>query len=322
MPSRSCPTLAAFPGNWPSIELKDPLSNECQQEIASDEKIQTSCIGDEDHQRESQASQLTATTSSERQSVSTDRSSRSSLASDMGTHTKSTVTPGKRDSKGSHAVGLIDPSALKQDVALEDVKSKTSGAGKRDDAPAENPNLESHIAGLDRRHGLPEKPSLYLSTTNIENNPQPKSIFERRLARKAKVREYKMRDLDASRTETADSPILGYFTSTLPDPNHPSHQGPSSVAYNPRRPSTLSTTIVVGEASDDLDQATECAAIPFLPHYATQLNVDEGQMVTKKKSPSASTGELKMSAVVITDIEPIYPPSASAHWHTSGITSK
>lgn len=318
-PPHSGTGFDASPKNRLWTEPKESPFVEYQKRMASDEPLQTSCNGDKDHQRESQASQLTATTSSGRQSVSTNRSSRSSSTSDMSTHSKSTVTPPKRDSKESHAVGHIDPPAPEQGVAQEDGSFKTNGAAKRDEALEGNSNPESRITGLDKPHGLLKKPGLYLSTTNIENSPQPKSIFERRLARKAKVREYKMRDLDASRIEAADSPILGYFAPTLPDPNYPSHQGPSLVAYNPRRPSTLSTTTTVSEASNDLNQATDRTDTPSLPHHVPPLTRDEGQVVTKKEF-SASTGGLKMSAVVMTDIEPIYPPSP--HWHTSGITSK
>ncbi|KAI3318234.1 hypothetical protein HD806DRAFT_540516 [Xylariaceae sp. AK1471] len=279
---------------------------------AYDGSVIPSCGGGEECQRESQASQLTATTDSYRQSF-TCGSSRSSSVSDASTRSRSTVTPQKTYSEETEGSRHVNLATSERYTTTEDLKSRPNSASKESVSLIETQNPE-----LVRDHGASKRPSLWLSTTNIEANPQPRSIIERRLARKAKVREYKMRDLDASRVEAVDSPILGYFAPNLPQVPKPLVKGSSPLVYSSRRSSTLSTTTTASEASNELHRNSD-ANVPANLHHGLLLNLDKSQMeeATKVVLPPLS-GPLKMSPVIVTDIEPIYPPTP--HWHTSGIT--
>lgn len=166
----------------------------------------------------------------------------------------------------------------------------------------------------------PTRPRLWLSTTSDPNrqaNPQPQSIIERRLARKAKVREYKMRDLDASRADVVDSPILGYFARNLP-PGEDSAPQDEPVAVNgPRRPSSLSMATIAGEAPDEALQISDIKEAACL-HDEPPSKGDISRRDASTETPQITPMQLKLSAVVATSIEPIYPKAAD--WQTSGIT--
>ncbi|KAI0388545.1 hypothetical protein F5Y17DRAFT_452380 [Xylariaceae sp. FL0594] len=296
------------------VELGESLSIVPRKETANSKSVQSHCQGNGDRQRESQNSQFAATALPERLSFSTDTSSCSSSNTNTKKRSSSTIDPPRRSSEGSYEVSPTGP------TFLPDGKSITIGGANRCDVSETEINnddqvtLEQHELSNDPS----QEPDLHLPATDPEVNSQPRCLYERRLARKAKVREYKMRDLDASRTEAADSPILGYFASSIPDPNDPSCQEPLLVAHDQRRPSTLSTTTMASEVSNGLYQSIDRTALPLLPHYAAPVTRDEGPLVLEAKPPAPSNGGLKISAMVVTDIEPICPPSP--HWHTSGIT--
>ncbi|KAI1420498.1 hypothetical protein F5Y12DRAFT_772809 [Xylaria sp. FL1777] len=266
--------------------------------------------GGEACQRGSLISRLTATTDSSRQSASTRNSSRFSSASEMSTQSKSTITAQKTYSEPSHALEPIDPSVSER---CANAQTKTTATGKDGECLTEtsNPNL-------DEKHEEHEAPSFPLSNTSnldIEVNPQPKGIIEKRLARKAKVHEYKMRDIDASRADAADSPVLGYFQSDSP-PGRDSPSPGSAPTHDIRSPSTLNMAITTGEASNETLQNTDIKA-PTDLHNELPLH-NRSQPEASREVLRASSVQLKISTVHTTEIEPIYPPTP--HWHTGGIT--
>ncbi|KAI0528479.1 hypothetical protein GGR58DRAFT_509263 [Xylaria digitata] len=285
-----------------------PIGPSCEESIAP------SCGGGEQCQRGSLASQLTATTDSSRQSTSTYNSSRSSSASELSAQSKSTILPQKTYGDTTSTLQPVDSSISERCADVEDTESKTTATGKNGVGLAEADNLD-----LDEKDEESKRPSLRLSTTldqNIETNQQPQSIIERRLARKAKVREYKMRDLDASRSDVVDSPILGYFPPNLPGRDLPT-QGPSALINGLRWPSTLSMATTISEASNETLRNTDAKA-PTDSHPELPSEKNQSQIEAAREVPRMPSAQLKISAINATDIEPIYPPSP--RWHTSGIT--
>ncbi|KAJ8120308.1 hypothetical protein O1611_g10399 [Lasiodiplodia mahajangana] len=264
---------------------------------------------------ESRASQLTATTDSSRQSTLTHSSSRSSSATEMSARSESTVTAQKTSSDTTPTSRPVDLWKLERCANVEDVESKPIFTGQDDGGLSEMGNRD-----CGEQHVEPQRPSLRLSTTSnatTESSAQPKSILERRLARKAKVREYKMRDLDASRADVVDSPVLGYFAPNISQGHNPVFQAPSASINNSRRPSTLSMATTTSDTSNEpLRNPDAKGSVSFYPELP----------VPKEQSPTAAAVdvsrapdvELKMSMVITTVIEPIYPPAP--HWHSSGIT--
>ncbi len=197
---------------------------------------------------------------------------------------------------------------------MENTEPKTTAIGKNGVGLTETGNPD-----LDEKHKKPEISILRLSTTsnpNTETNPQPQGIIERRLARKAKVREYKMRDLDASRADVADSPVLGYFQPSISLGCDSPFQGASAPIHGLRRPSTLSMATTISEASNEALRKTDAKA-PTDLQYALPLQ-ERSQVDAAGEVPREPNVQLKISAVNATNIEPIYPPTP--HWHTSGIT--
>ncbi|KAI0515335.1 hypothetical protein F5B22DRAFT_606837 [Xylaria bambusicola] len=269
------------------------------------EKIVASpCGGVGKCQRESLASQLTATTKSSRQSTLTYSSSRSSTASEVSTQSKTTIVAQKTETESTQTSQLIEPPTSERCTNAKDRESKTTFASEDDVGPTEidNPDLYERQSDFERSDsGLSST-----SNSNIEANSQPKSIIERRLARKAKVREYKMRDL--SRADTIDSPVLGYFPAALP--------GPSTSFHSSRRPSTLSVATTISEASNETPQNIDITSHTDLTR---ELPLQERSSTeTTTRASRTMSAQLTMSAVNATEIEPIYPPTP--HWHTSGIT--
>ncbi|KAF2971221.1 hypothetical protein GQX73_g2312 [Xylaria multiplex] len=282
--------------------------------LSCEESIAPSCGGGEECQRGSLASQLTATTDSTRQSTSTYNSSRSSSASELSAQNKSTILPQKTHGDTTSIPQLVDSSISERCADVEDTDSKTTATGRNGVGLAEADNLD-----IDEKYEEPKRPNLRVSTTldqNIETNQQPQSIIERRLARKAKVREYKIRDLDASRSDVVDSPILGYFPPHLPERDL-STQGPSALINGLRRPSTLSMATTISEASNETLRNTDAKA-PTDSHPELPLGKDQSQIEAAREASRTPSAQLKISAINTTDIEPIYPPSP--RWHTSGIT--
>ncbi|KAI0865572.1 hypothetical protein F4860DRAFT_459638 [Xylaria cubensis] len=244
----------------------------------------------QENQRESLASQLTSTTNYSRNSTLTCGSSYSSI-SEVSTQSKATITVPKPYSDTRQNLGHI------HSASVGDISPKPTVISKADAGM-----FETGHPDLGRNHDEATRPALRLSTMSnpsTETNSPPKSIVERRLARKAKVREYKMRDLDASRLDVVDSPILGYFE----EPN------------GGRRRSTLSMATTISEASSELLQNAETQAsihlhhpVPFKDRNQTDTGIE----------PSTPGVQLNISAIVATSIEPIYPETP--HWHNSGIT--
>ncbi|KAI1746418.1 hypothetical protein F4680DRAFT_20618 [Xylaria scruposa] len=246
----------------------------------------------QENQRESLASQLTATTNYSRNSTLTYNSSYSS-ASEVSTQSKATITVPKPHSDTRQKLEHI------HSASMEDTSPRPTVLGK-DDAGM----FETSHPDLSRNHDEATRPTLRLSTVlnpNAETNPKPKSIIERRMARKAKVREYKMRDLDASRPDVVDSPILGYFE----EPN------------GGRRRSTLSMATTISEASSELLRNADTQASIHL-HHPVPFKEDRNPTDTAVERSSTSGVQLNISTIVATSIEPIYPETP--HWHNSGIT--
>ncbi|KAI0969842.1 hypothetical protein F4678DRAFT_463173 [Xylaria arbuscula] len=262
--------------------------------------------GGEEGQRGSLASQLTATTESSRQSTSTRNSYRSSSASEVSTQSKSTINAQKTYSETIQPSEPIDPSISERCANAE---SQIIAAGKNGVGLTETNTLD-----LNEEHEETTTRGLRLlaaSNLKTEPSPKPQSIIERRLARKAKVREYKMRDLDASRADVVDSPILGYFPPNLP----PGRDSPVE-GYSPRRPSTLSMATTISEASNETLQSFDVKVPVELQHELPSQRQSQSEVV-REVPPRMPSVQLKLSAVNTTDIEPIYPPTP--HWHTSGI---
>ncbi|KAI1150895.1 hypothetical protein F4825DRAFT_386940 [Nemania diffusa] len=270
--------------------------------------------GDACH-RESLASQLTSTADSSRHSTHTYSSSRSSSASGMSAGSKLTITAPQTRSKAMQTLGPVDLPKPEPGANAEDVEYESSTAGLDDVGLTETGNRDCGEQDVE-----PQSSSLRLSTTSdpsTEPNPQPKSILERRLARKAKVREYKMRDLDASRVDVIDSPVLGYFATNIAQGHNAALQRPPSSINSLRRPSTLSMTTTAGDASDEPLQSPDTKTTANL-HSELLLGEERRQRAVSIQVSGTTTVELKMSAVITTEIEPIYPPIP--HWHSSGIT--
>ncbi|KAI3330993.1 hypothetical protein F4824DRAFT_306206 [Ustulina deusta] len=279
-----------------------------------DELVAPSCGGGKQCQRGSLTSQLTATTDSSRQSTSKHNSSYSSSASEVSTQIKPTIIAQKTYSKSTQTSEPIDPLISERCAIVENTEPKTTAIGKNGVGLTETGNPD-----LDEKHKKPEISILRLSTTsnpNTETNPQPQGIIERRLARKAKVREYKMRDLDASRADVADSPVLGYFQPSISLGCDSPFQGASAPIHGLRRPSTLSMATTISEASNEALRKTDAKA-PTDLQYALPLQ-ERSQVDAAGEVPREPNVQLKISAVNATNIEPIYPPTP--HWHTSGIT--
>ncbi|KAI0798897.1 hypothetical protein GGR55DRAFT_534378 [Xylaria sp. FL0064] len=262
--------------------------------------------GGENYPRGSLASQLTATTHSFRQSVtSTNNLSRSSSASEVSTRRKSAIVSQKTYSKAIQTPHAVDSPVAEQCAKTE---PKTTATGKEEFGLPETGNPHLHEKQEDTKiHGL------RLSKTA---DPQPQSIIERRIARKARVREYKMRDLDASRADVVDSPVLGYFPSNLHSGRDSPFQGPSASNTSSRRPSTLSITTTMSETSNETLQSIDVKASTEL--YNERSSQERIRSEAAKEAPRRSNVQLRISPVNTTDIEPVYPPTP--HWRTSGIT--
>ncbi|KAI8944270.1 hypothetical protein F4801DRAFT_572334 [Xylaria longipes] len=262
--------------------------------------------GGEESLRESLASQLTATTNYSRHSTLTYSSSLSSTG-EMSTQSKATITTPQDHSDARQNSEHIHPSVSERCANAEDIAFETTITGKDDVDLIETSNPD-----FGQNHDEATRSNSRLSTTsdpNAEINPLQKSILERRLARKAKVREYKMRDLDASRADVVDSPVLGYFANSAVE-------GSSVSSNGARRPSTLSMATTTSEAFNGFLLDTDTPAPARLRHHVP-LKEGQNQIEAADVSPMPSV-QLKISAVVATAIEPVY--QTTPHWHTSGIT--
>ncbi|KAI0140549.1 hypothetical protein GGR57DRAFT_509324 [Xylariaceae sp. FL1272] len=261
--------------------------------------------------RESSASELTATPTSYRHSTLTSGSSHRSSATEMTAETSCTVVPMelvdsemKQARKGVSSV----PDQLYQ--LLIEAKSKSIlPDGYSDGADAsERAGSPDSMFGQDSKRCSPSA----TSSTAIESYFQPKkTISERRLARKAKVREYKTRDLDPS-IDAVDSPILGYSPNNAFQASRPPFQCPSPLARGSWSSSMTSTGTAVGVGS-----SADCQSAGIT--YALSRNVK----LTPAEEESFKPGSviphvLTISSVQAIEIAPVNPPSP--RWHTSGVT--
>ncbi|KAI1266747.1 hypothetical protein F5Y18DRAFT_366082 [Xylariaceae sp. FL1019] len=293
---------------------KGILSNVAPNSYKTIEIGASSAAHGEECNRESLASELTPTASSYRHSTVTNGTSRGSSATEMTTEANCTVNP-------KELVGSEMNQTRKGASAIPDQLYQLPQEEKRNSVLPDGCN-----DGLDtsERAGSPdsilEKESTRCSsratgssTAASELDFQPKKTMnERRLARKAKVREYKMRDLDASRVDAIDSPILGFFPHNAFEARRSSIQGPSPLARGSRRASTTSTGTTVGEGS-----SADCqrAGYGFAPNQNPKVTAAEEKSF---KPGSVIHQGFTISSIQAIEIEPIYPPSP--RWHTSGIT--
>ncbi|KAI0491272.1 hypothetical protein F4859DRAFT_509058 [Xylaria cf. heliscus] len=272
--------------------------------------------GGEESQRESLASQLTATTNYSGHSILTYSSSLSSFVSEMDIQSKATITALQQHSDTRQNPEHIHPPISERRANVEDMASKTTSTGKNEVGLINTDNLDFDRSYDDEAMSPALRPSI-TSDPDAETNPQSKGILERRLARKAKVHQYKIRDLDASRVDIVDSPILGYFTSNLPRGPNSAAEGSSASTDSVRRPSTLSMATIVNDASNEpLPEAGSRASIDS--HHHIPSKEDRGRIEATVEVSPVSSVQLKISAIVATGIEPVY--TTTPHWQTNRIT--
>lgn len=205
--------------------------------------LESYTASDAKSQRQSTSSNITGTTDTNSQSAATYNSFRSSARSDITTSTFTTAKdglwspqpPSFRDSALSSG-----PLLLANSDELETTDGPTLGKGvKTVDEPIQD--LESsHPTDTKRapspRCSTPTSPASFISQDDEELGPT--RIIERRMARRAKVHEYKQRDLNAVRTSlraswaklgeaSMDSPVLGWFPH---EAHRPRLQNPSPLA--------------------------------------------------------------------------------------------
>ncbi|KXJ93919.1 hypothetical protein Micbo1qcDRAFT_158829, partial [Microdochium bolleyi] len=181
--------------------------------------------------------QSTTTDDSYRQSGMTDTSNRQSTRSDMTAATDLSLTPEDNLDKRTEDSGThTQPSTELPGnyVRKHSIANSFDSYNDNNSCPSE-------------RSGTPS--SLYSTLT--EEGANPRSILERRLARKAKVREYKQKDLASVRTsllnpldETSavDSPVLGWFTQNSAKSKRMSSSGPSPLSRGIATATTSSST--------------------------------------------------------------------------------
>ncbi|KAI1750050.1 hypothetical protein F4782DRAFT_510446 [Xylaria castorea] len=296
-------------------EAGHELTNPAGSTGPSYEELGVGFCGDgQESQRESLASQLTTTTNYSRYSTPTYSSSFSS-ASEMSTRSGATITVPKPHSDTRQNSEHIHSLIPERCVNVEDIAFEPTAIGKDDVGIIEIVNPD-----FGRNHDEATRPTLRLSTMldpNTETNPQPKNVLERRLARKAKVREYKMRDLDASRLDVVDSPVLGYFAPNLPEEPHSAAEASSAPTNGVRRSSALSMATTISEASNEPMRNTDTRT-SIHSHHPVPLEEDRNQIEAAVEISSMPSVQLHISTIVATSIEPVYP--TTPHWHTSGIT--
>ncbi|KAI1172282.1 hypothetical protein F4777DRAFT_582053 [Nemania sp. FL0916] len=130
----------------------------------------------------------------------------------------------------------------------------------------------------------------------------PESILERRLARRARVREYKIRDIDASRVEVVDSPVLGYFASNLPghNPILEGRLGPIGSSWKPSKHTMVAgNSIAINPPCQDTNINAPANLHPNLPPTKQVWQTE-----TVAEAPRTLSAPLKTSAMMMTVIEP------------------
>ncbi|CAJ2507993.1 Uu.00g091790.m01.CDS01 [Anthostomella pinea] len=146
------------------------------------------------------------------------------------------------------------------------------------------------------------------STSTISHHdPEHRSqgIGVQRMVRKAKVRHYKKRDLDATRSRALDSPVLGRFPGDALRALVLSQQESSGLTQGPRRPSTRS----VDTSANQTAFRTHGQAInePLFPASTRDL-----QMTTEpEKQRRTSPAQLTVSPIMGTGIQPQCPAVAA-----------
>ncbi|KAI8627778.1 hypothetical protein F5Y19DRAFT_166282 [Xylariaceae sp. FL1651] len=302
----SRPSLVTRPATKSGLELpsqqegtaigqRRPAEYSAANWLAEGRSITSSHYGDEEFHRDSLASQITIPTNSFRQTTPTCSSPRPPSTSDIGIQCSFSIHPNVYgdETKVIHDDNLL---ALERYIVI-------STENRHSELYIGNRNLEETSFGAS-----------ILSATDGETSTEPRSIHERRLARKAKVREYKLRDLDVSRVEPLDSPVLGYFSLNALRARKSSLQECSSLANGS---SALSAATVSSRASHESQQSFK-PNMPANGHSGLLSSHDQGQERGNKEDPLTLSSQLKISSIIATYIEPGYPPTS--HRHTSGIT--
>ncbi|KAI1819699.1 hypothetical protein F4861DRAFT_525932 [Xylaria intraflava] len=297
-------------GTDQGLKGRSRLNGPCKESILSSRN------GSDECQRESMASQLTATVDCCQQSIFTCSSPRSSLASEISI--QSTAVASQKLSGGAEQVlGEVNLSTAEQYAStnVREMESMVSAACK-DEARWK----ETRESDFSSKQELPRRPGSRLSTasySNTEVNTNPKSMLNWRMARKAKVREYKMRDLDASRVGLVDSPGPVTPTHTMTRADNPTTRGASAPIESGRISSIPSMTAHTNcEASKELRQVTDTGTSADLHHAAPLTEIIKSTKADETcRTPRV---RLNISSVITTEIEPI--PPLAPRWHTSGMT--
>ncbi|KAI1336182.1 hypothetical protein F5Y15DRAFT_214781 [Xylariaceae sp. FL0016] len=218
-------------------------STQSKAEPHQDSGAPTIC-GDIDHHvsRQSSASR------SYRDSTTTTSSNRQSTRSDMTMATETTAATLERPNSG--ALSRFDSKALKASQVEEglDSRSNFDAAVPSNDAtvtkaqrPRENADIEAGEQQVDSTRSCTPTS---ISTTASCDAESITSLSERRMARKAKTRESKKRDLDISRSGCLDSPVLGWFPKDALQARRSSVQKSSPLARASPRSSMDSTRTI------------------------------------------------------------------------------
>ncbi|KAJ1335933.1 hypothetical protein MN608_02677 [Microdochium nivale] len=169
--------------------------------------------------------QSTITDDSYRQSGMTISSNRQSTRSDITAATDLSIA--SQDKVEKHTEHPVSQEELSTEL--------TPNYGRKPSIADSFDSNNDDNSCLSERSGTPS--SLHSSITEDESHP--KSILERRLARKTKVREYKQKDLASVRTSLLnpsgdngafDSPVLGWFPQNTAKSKRISSSGPSPLA--------------------------------------------------------------------------------------------
>ncbi|KAI2643249.1 hypothetical protein GGS21DRAFT_495504 [Xylaria nigripes] len=266
------------------------------------------------YKRESLASLLTTSLDCQ-QSTFTYSPSRSSSASEISIQSTA-ITSQMISDDIKQISGVIGLPTAELHISTEKMDIDTSAPRRRDVGLAEvcDPNL-------DRKHDNPRRPNLRLSmdsNSNIEANAHPKTIHDWRQARRAKVREYKMRDLDASRAELMGSSVQGkspFQTSGAHNSTPQTFPAPTKGGQRPSASNKIST--IMGQTPDNFHQVAKVNTSAdwhdqvFLKKVRNQAQAEE----EVHRTPGIL---LSISSVISTEIEPIYLPAP--HGHTNTIT--
>ncbi|KAI1430996.1 hypothetical protein GGR50DRAFT_682096 [Xylaria sp. CBS 124048] len=286
------------------------------------ESVHRSRYGGDDYQRESLASQITATIDGCQQSIFTRSSSRSSLASDTSIQSTSTTTHDTSSSvrRLPRKTNQGNPATEQYtNGKVDEMEPKVSTYCKDEASLA-----ETHGLDFARKHEESSRLTLRLSTmsnASTETNTHPKSISSWRQARRAKVREYKMRDLDASRAEVANSPVSGSVPSSVSRQSR-AHSSVTQEAPTPIKSSRFSSmpgmmTTTTSDVSKKPHKTTDVDTPGDSQHEHSSREAGGNRQTTRGASRTSDI-QLNISPIIATEIEPVY--ASIPRWQTSGMT--